>query len=219
MEILEHGFGWRFGSVRSRSYVVSVVRLRQRQPCQHPQQLNSLIESRPSVVPVFGIPDSGTKSDVNKNSESGIRFFRKHNCCCCCRPFHYTHPISTPVDIDTPSTITEMRARPSRGKRDDVNLVVEKSKDKDKGKGKGKSKEEYKEVASSLDEPGKSSIGLMEDSPISRTDRNAAEHPEQPALAHNRSVLRAEAGKKTEPVFEMVVLGSGGGPLETDCSG
>lgn len=26
-------------------------------------------------------------------------------------------------------------------------------------------------------------------------------------------------GQTAEPVFEMVVLGSGGGPLETDCSG
>lgn len=26
-------------------------------------------------------------------------------------------------------------------------------------------------------------------------------------------------GREIQPVFEMVVLGSGGGPLETDCSG
>jgi hypothetical protein len=40
-------------------------------------------------------------------------------------------------------------------------------------------------------------------------------------VAKERGGRAAEAKrvKAHEPVFEMVVLGSGGGPLETDCSG
>lgn len=44
----------------------------------------------------------------------------------------------------------------------------------------------------------------------------ANSHPAPPAV-HNNVAQPLHAN--TPPVFEMVVLGCGGGPLETDCSG
>jgi hypothetical protein len=45
-------------------------------------------------------------------------------------------------------------------------------------------------------------------------DERTPENEEAVSLGKGKGKARAR-----EPAFEMVVLGSGGGPLETDCSG
>ncbi|KAK8864671.1 hypothetical protein IAR55_001922 [Kwoniella newhampshirensis] len=53
----------------------------------------------------------------------------------------------------------------------------------------------------------------------SRTTRASSSKRADLVTPTSRASTRVDKGKKTEPTFEIVVLGSGGGPLETDCSG